>query len=904
MNEHEIVRAALRIGDPAARSVYIAGECAGDVELHQRVVQLLNKHGAKSSENATPLHDADDDEDETPDPADEPLDFLAPTSRPDSLGRIGHYEVLEILGRGAFGIVFRAFDDRLQRVVAVKVLAPELAATSPARKRFLREARSSAAVRHENVVQVHAVEEQPLPYLVMEYVPGETLQDRIDRKGPLEAAEIAHIGQQIAEGLAAAHAIGLIHRDIKPANVLIGNGPREYVKLTDFGLARAADDASMSQSGLITGTPMFMSPEQARGEHLDHRTDLFSLGSVLYAMACGRPPFRAANALAVLKRVNEDTPRPIAEINPEIPDSLGEVISRLHVKDPAERFQTAQEVANLLAGDLSKSKPARSTDGVPAIKLPASQLPTKTKTKVQHAQSTKRSRRSLIIAAALLVFACLGIAEATGTTRMRAAIARLWEKEETTQLQVAGPANIEPSQPQVDAERSAAEYFHARQVEMKLLVDGHEQIILAGAPLPSGPFTVYELKLNPQTKVDAIAQIASLRDFRRTYVPPVDSDLWARAIAKHPRMTMINAYGCDFTDAGLKEFAKLTDLEYLNLHGCTRITGAGLRQLSTCKSMKTLNLDSAMLQSGKYTLADLQDLRRALPNTAFTQDNAQPIGVSPPDRERQAAMWLQSKGPIRVDVILDGEEGIRNIEAGQPLPAGPFKLFGMILTGNEIEKLGDDLADQFAIHLKGVRLKQVYLPRSLSVLGLGRLFKLEEFAEVTYVSINKCALDDRMFAELAKLPNLDNLDCGLLPNITGKGIGNLKACPKLNNLTLLDLPLSPEAIEEMQQLPALAYLNIALVPCNEKHFAALVKLKITNLVASRTGLDDVMAAQLANLQSLDTLSLAGNPLTDKGLAEFKKLKNLKSLDIGMTMVTAKGVADLQKALPDCKIQHE
>ncbi len=149
------------------------------------------------------------------------LHFLAPATRPDSLGRLGHYEVLEVLGRGGFGIVVRAFDQVLERVVAVKVLAPELAAAPAARRRFLREARTAAQVRHEHVVQIHAVEEQPLPHLVMEYVPGETLQRRLNRAGPLDAAQVAAIGRQVAAGLAAAHAAGLIHRDIKPANVLL-----------------------------------------------------------------------------------------------------------------------------------------------------------------------------------------------------------------------------------------------------------------------------------------------------------------------------------------------------------------------------------------------------------------------------------------------------------------------------------------------------------------------------------------------------------------------------------------------------------------------------------------------------------------------------------------------------------
>src|SRR5262249_43197177 len=139
------------------------------------------------------------------------LRFLEPATRAGSLGRLGHYEVEECLGRGAFGIVLKAFDDSLQRVVAVKVLAPEIAATSPARKRFLREARSAAQIRHENVIQIHAVEEQPLPYLVMEYIPGETLQERLDRIGPLEVPEVLRLGCQMARGLAAAHTRGLIH---------------------------------------------------------------------------------------------------------------------------------------------------------------------------------------------------------------------------------------------------------------------------------------------------------------------------------------------------------------------------------------------------------------------------------------------------------------------------------------------------------------------------------------------------------------------------------------------------------------------------------------------------------------------------------------------------------------------
>ncbi|HEX4610460.1 MAG TPA: serine/threonine-protein kinase, partial [Urbifossiella sp.] len=369
MTEREIFLALIDLPDPTARATYLDTACGTDGALRERVEALVRSHEAAGSFLGTPAA-------VLPDPEhaatraysrdlghantrtgggasgaadDEPaLGFLTPGRRSDSLGRIGHYEVLEVLGQGGFGIVFRAFDDVLQRVVAVKVLASQLAATSPARKRFLREARTSAAVRHENVVQVHEVGETPQPYLVMEFIPGETLQQRLRRIGPVDPAEVVRVGRQVAEGLAAAHATGLIHRDIKPANVLL-EGEQRRVKITDFGLARAADDASISQSGIIAGTPMYMAPEQAKGEKLDQRADLFSLGSVLYQMAAGRPPFRANSTVAVLKRVADDTPRDIREVIPETPQWLCDIIAKLHAKDPGDRYQSAREVADVLA---------------------------------------------------------------------------------------------------------------------------------------------------------------------------------------------------------------------------------------------------------------------------------------------------------------------------------------------------------------------------------------------------------------------------------------------------------------------------------------------------------------------------------------------------------------------------
>jgi serine/threonine protein kinase len=186
----------------------------------------------------------------------------------------------------------------------------------------------------------------------MQFISGQSLQQRLDKSGPLAVAEILRIGMQTAEGLAAAHEQGLVHRDIKPANILLENGV-ERVKITDFGLARAVDDASLTRSGVVAGTPLYMAPEQARGEPVDHRADLFSLGCVLYTLATGRPPFRAATTVAVLRRICEDEARPIRELNAEIPDWLSAIADKLLAKDPAQRYSNAGELAELLAGCLA-----------------------------------------------------------------------------------------------------------------------------------------------------------------------------------------------------------------------------------------------------------------------------------------------------------------------------------------------------------------------------------------------------------------------------------------------------------------------------------------------------------------------------------------------------------------------
>ncbi len=320
MSEREILLAALDRDDPSERARYLDQACAGDTALRQRIEALLRSHERPGDSRTVPvgghapaapsegtLSYAGAQRSKAGDPT---LYFLTPSQKPGSLGRLDHYEMLAVIGRGGMGVVLRAFDEKLHRVVAVKVLAPHLAASDQARQRFVREARAAAAVRHDNVIGIYAVEDAGgIPYLVMEFIDGLSLEDKLRQGGPLEVKEVLRVGLQIAAGLAAAHQQGLVHRDIKPANILLDKSARR-VKITDFGLARAVDDASLTQSGLVVGTPAYMSPEQANGDPVDHRSDLFSLGSLLYRLCTGGPPFYAASTPAVLKRVRDDAPCP------------------------------------------------------------------------------------------------------------------------------------------------------------------------------------------------------------------------------------------------------------------------------------------------------------------------------------------------------------------------------------------------------------------------------------------------------------------------------------------------------------------------------------------------------------------------------------------------------------------
>jgi len=292
------------------------------------------------------------------------------------------YTIEGEIGRGGMGVVYRARDERLKRLVAIKVLPPELAFRADIRARFIREAETAARISHPNVVPIHSVgEADELVYFVMGYVDGESLAVRLKRRGRLSIDESRRICRETADALSAAHQQGVIHRDVKPDNILL-EGTRGRVMVTDFGIAKAlsAEGGTLTEAGIAIGTPAFMSPEQAAGDReIDGRSDIYSLGIVTYQMVTGELPFQAPTVPGLLMKQISEEPTPVDQKRPEIPRELGQTVMRCLEKDPERRWPTADALRRALeTGTFTPPPPRLPTRGSEAIRGAARSAPERT----------------------------------------------------------------------------------------------------------------------------------------------------------------------------------------------------------------------------------------------------------------------------------------------------------------------------------------------------------------------------------------------------------------------------------------------------------------------------------------------------------------------------------------------
>lgn len=348
----DIFHSVVFISDVEQRKKLLDDLCGDDLETRQSVERLLQAHASDGDAATRGFFHSQDSAAKIRVDIDAELIKLLEPSQPPALGKLRHFEILEIIGKGGAGIVVKARDTELGRLVAIKLINPRLSQDAVAVERLIREARAAASISHDHVIEIYGVYASVHPqFICMEYVNGHSLQERVEQLGPFEIEELLRLGIQVADGLHAAHRLGIVHRDIKPANILIEEGLTR-AKITDFGIAFAIDDVRLTTTGFLAGTPQYMSPEQARGGQLDSRSDLFSLGAVLYFMSTGKMAFPSESPFEAIGKICSDTPIPVRDLNSKLPPWFEGIVSKLLAKEPGQRFQSAEEVSEVLTKGL------------------------------------------------------------------------------------------------------------------------------------------------------------------------------------------------------------------------------------------------------------------------------------------------------------------------------------------------------------------------------------------------------------------------------------------------------------------------------------------------------------------------------------------------------------------------
>ncbi len=621
-------------------------------DLEPLIVQLCQLGGSHAREQTASQSTAESRSDNPP-VRDYP--FLRLPESDDELGRLGRYRVLKVLGAGGMGVVFEAEDPALKRLVALKVIAPMLAERQGYGERFLREARAAASLNHEHVVTVYEVgDDGGVHYLVMQLLRGETLQDRLKRDGPLLPSEVIRIGRQIADALDAAHGLNLLHRDIKPDNIWLEH-PTGRVKVLDFGLARSIDGESPTNPGQILGTPKYMSPEQAQGGKLDARSDLFSVGAVLYRLATGVDAFQGPTLIAILRAVCDLTPPSPRQLQASMPAALSDLIMRLIQKDPAQRVASADELRAALASVEDGASPPASeghlaTDSdVASLRTLAAETTAQTTGASDEPRPTTpgwgRFARWAILMGGLVLaalFTIILLQSPQGELRIetqRDVVVRITKGDTVVKRLHAGAAGT-------TIKLSYGQYRVELESDWDALIVGEPAI-----ELKRGQETVVRIQAKPNGVADDAqpteerqlgdrelvdwalshgAECELLVDNRETLrvqspaLPPdgnyrlvglrlLGERKWNDAdlayIGRPPHLTELEIMSgaCPITDEGLRLISSISTLEALTLR-CPQVTNLGLADLSLLRHLKRLDLslahqitDDGLIQLGNLT---------------------------------------------------------------------------------------------------------------------------------------------------------------------------------------------------------------------------------------------------------------------------------------------------------------
>jgi serine/threonine protein kinase/Leucine-rich repeat (LRR) protein len=867
---------------------------------------------------------ADGDRDQTavaagaPGVADSSTDpSFGPPAAAGEVGSLGPYRIVKELGKGGMGAVYAAIDTRLERRLALKVMLTQLAANTSAKERFLREAKAAAKVSHDNVVVVYEADERNgISYIAMQFLEGYPLDQYLRKKGVPTIPQVLRIAAETAAGLAAAHKIGLIHRDIKPANLWL-EAPHGRVKVLDFGLAKPVDtESELTKSGAVVGTPAYMSPEQARGEKVDHRTDLFSLGSVLYRLCTGKLPFTGPTTMAVLMSLGMDEPTSVRELNPDVPESLAALIHQLLAKRADARPQSAAEVVTRLhviadqltgshahSAEQSTSQPQVVQPQVVYVPIQVTAAPPEQNpfadlespdTELDsadpsgdpppapapvRARSVGRWVWPAVGLAALVAVAAGGLVIALknkGGTE-----ARSDGPDGTTGTSKDGKAPAPKSTPVVaDPDRKAAEFILSR--GGTVYVNGRE--IRAVADLPRERFNLSIVSLHNTAVTDAglahLKELKGLTYLFLTNTPVTDAGL--EHLKELKGLTVLDLNDTKVTDTGLAHLKELKALGHLGLDN-TAVTDAGLAHLKELKALTRLDLNNTpVTDAGLTHLKELKALARLdLNGTKMTDTGLEHL---------KDCTGLTSLGLNDTKVTDAGLAHLKELKALTNLNVRRTKV-----TAKGLEEFHSAVPGCTIEH-DGGTIEAVDVNRKATewVLSLGGTVRINS--------------DGRDYKAVGDLPKerftLTRVSVGGKP-VTDEELKHLKELKGLAYLNLNGTKVTDAGLEHLKELKALTYLSLGHTAVTGTGLTHLKELKgLRDLSLSGTAVTDAGLEHLKELKALTYLYLYNTPVTDIGLAHLKELKGLTHLDARKTKVTAKGLAAFHSAVPACTIERD
>jgi serine/threonine protein kinase/Leucine-rich repeat (LRR) protein len=830
--------------------------------------------------------------------------------------------------------VYLGYDGSLDRKVALKVMLPEFAANTTARERFLREAKSAARVKSDHVVTIHDVgEDNGIPFIAMEYLHGAPLDQYLQAKGELALEHAIRVTRETAIGLSAVHALGLVHRDIKPGNIWL-EAPKGRVKLLDFGLARReSDDVQITGNGAVMGTVAYMSPEQGRGQKIDARSDLFSLGVMLYRLATGHMPFLGETAMVVLTNIAIEDPIPPRQHNPRISNSLEAVILKLLAKTPANRFQTAEQAAQAL---LEASEPSTELPVVVAIPLPSLSVGAQTQNvweDVFDSQSVavplstpseptlndsppvakpkravperKVSKVPLYLAGGVLLAACAVLAAVLlWPKKPKEDVAQKDDKKSIKQSDKVPDDKKTDPLPKVDADA-----IHTKAVEWILLIGGTAQVSANGvqrevatrADLPKEPFVLTGVQIRNNEKVTDeglrnLKDCHTIRAINVSNTPITDAGLAHLKDLKNLELLWASATG--ITDAGLVHLQNAKQLTELNL-AQTNVTDAGLAYFKDCPKLNTLIVYTTGLTDkgfaifkGSTTISYLQ-----LGNTRITNEGLATF------RDNKNLTFLH---------VTDTKIGDAGISYFKDCTA----LKGLVLFNTEVtDAVIPSLREFKNLTELNVQKTKITAP------GIAELQKLLPNCRIEHdgdVIEPKASTDDRETAkyilgvggrvraktatETVPVFKLEELPAGPLAvtylELTDKDLSDdgWKKIAALRSLTQINIhgATFTDAIASQFSSLNVEEIRVTNTKVGDRGLAALAAgKKVRRVDVSSTAVGDTGLKSLAVSPDLIDLTLTKTAITDAGLAHLKDAEKLIWLHLNDTAITDEGLKHLE-----------